>query len=180
MTREDDWYLETQPIEGADSHVGNNQMEYIVFDNAQILPCYVIHLDWGAENARFFQDIDADRRNFVADTPKVHPKLLVAVIAPGDKQREKEALIAKASKYFPYGYGPASGTSFVIEDVGEVDEDEEEYGDYQKLRVNETHENTDFWEWDDSMPEEKGEGKSSNFDEYTSLRDGWGRAGSGR
>ena len=57
------------------------------------------------------------------------------VLAPGDKQRIKEALLAKAGKYFSYGYGPATGTKFIIEEVGEVDEDEEEYGEYQEERV---------------------------------------------
>lgn len=179
MTREDNWYLKTKPMEGADSHVGNNQMEYIVFDNSQILPCYVIHLDWGAENAKFFESISTDKANFVV-APKSHPKLLTVAVAPGDKQRQKEALIAKASKYFPYGYGPANGTSFVIEDVGEVDEDEEEYGDYQKLRVDETHENNDFWDWENSLPEEEKVIQNSKFDEYTMFRSGYGKSGSGR
>lgn len=33
------------------------------------------------------------------------------------KQRQKEALVAKAAKYFPFGYEPATGTSFVVEDA---------------------------------------------------------------
>ena len=35
-------------------------------------------------------------------------------------------------KWFPNGYGSAKGTSFVIEEIGEVDEDEENYGEYQQ------------------------------------------------
>jgi hypothetical protein len=31
----------------------------------------------------------------------------------------------------PFGYGPASGTSFMIEHIGEVSEDEKNYGSYQ-------------------------------------------------
>jgi hypothetical protein len=73
---------------------------------------------------------------------------------PGDVQREKEATYARATKYFPYGFGPATGKKFVVLEVGEVDEDEEEYGDYQKYRVEgvgtgdsggET--NMDYWSW---------------------------------
>jgi hypothetical protein len=68
-------------------------------------------------------------------------------LGPGDKQRLKEELIAKAAKYFPYGYGPATGTSFVVEEVGEVDDDEEEYGDYQKARLDGVDgEGNTFWE----------------------------------
>lgn len=59
----------------------------------------------------------------------------ISSMAPGDWKRAKEAAMARASKYFPYGFGPKTGGKFVIEDVGAVSDDEEEYGDYQKLRV---------------------------------------------
>jgi hypothetical protein len=34
-------------------------------------------------------------------------------------------------KWFPYGFGPATGTRFVIEEVGDISDDEEEYGEWQ-------------------------------------------------
>jgi hypothetical protein len=95
MTRDDQWWTRNKPFEGADSHVGNYEMEYIVFDMAQILPVYVVHLDWGEDNRKYFEDIPEDAANWV---PKIHPKLVKQVLAPGDKQRAKEALTAKAAK----------------------------------------------------------------------------------
>ncbi len=82
-------------------------------------------------------------------------------LAPGDKQRIKEALIAKASKYFSYGYGPVAGSKIIIEEVGEVDEDEEEYGEYQEERVDGVEGKHDIWTWGDGNTfavEEVGEG----------------------
>ena len=39
----------------------------------------------------------------------------------------------QAAKYLPYGYGPSSGKNrpFIVEDVADSSDDEEEYGDYQ-------------------------------------------------
>ncbi|OBT70445.1 hypothetical protein VE03_00038 [Pseudogymnoascus sp. 23342-1-I1] len=164
MTRDDEWWTRSEPYPGAHSHVGNNMYEYVVFNSAQILPCYVIHLDWGFHNKHFFEDIPEDKADFVAQTRK-HPKLESAEMAPGDRQRAKEALVAKASKYFPYGYGPATGTSFVVEEVGEVDEDEEDYGEYQRDRIDETHEESNIWKWNDETVE-------TGMDEYTRSRRG--------
>ncbi|KFX97827.1 hypothetical protein V490_02604 [Pseudogymnoascus sp. VKM F-3557] len=164
MSRQDCWWTRSEPYPGAHSHVGNNMLEYVVFNSAQILPCYVIHLDWGVENRDFFANIPEDKSRFVAQA-KTHPKLLNVPMAPGDIQRAKEALVAKAAKYFPYGYGPATGTSFVVEEVGEVDEDEEDYGEYQRNRIDETHEESDFWKWNDELAE-------PGMDEYTRSRRG--------
>lgn len=164
MSREDSWWTRSEPFPGAHSHVGNNMYEYVVFNSAQILPCYVIHLDWGADNRHFFEDISEDKARFVAQA-KTHPKLMIASMAPGDRQRAKEALVAKAAKYFPCGYGPATGTSFVVEEVGEVDEDEEDYGEYQRDRIDDTHEESNFWKWND-------EPAASGMDEYTRSRHG--------
>ena len=144
MCHGDNWRNQSNPYPDADSHVGNRGLEYIVFDRTQILPCYVIHLDWGNDNRKHFHDVPVDPTKW---EPKTHPKLRNRILGPGDKQRLKEELIAKAAKYFPYGYGPATGTSFVVEEVGEVDDDEEEYGDYQKARLDGVDgEGKSFWE----------------------------------
>jgi len=59
-------------------------------------------------------------------------------------------LLAKAQKYFPYGYGAASGSKFVVEEVGEVSEDEEDYGVYQKDRLDDDGEAAhNIWTMDD-------------------------------
>lgn len=62
---------------------------------------------------------------------------LVKNLAPRESQRARQALQSRAEKWFPYGYGPATGTSFVIEAVGEVNEDDGDYGTYQQDRMNE-------------------------------------------
>ncbi|KAH6720659.1 hypothetical protein BKA61DRAFT_570312 [Leptodontidium sp. MPI-SDFR-AT-0119] len=48
-----------------------------------------------------------------------------------DRMDRKEAV---ASKWFPYGYGPATGTSFVIEEIGEVSDGEEDYWMFEEER----------------------------------------------
>ncbi|KAK3359662.1 hypothetical protein B0T25DRAFT_577754 [Lasiosphaeria hispida] len=56
------------------------------------------------------------------------------VLSPGDVKREKEAKKAAAMKWFPYGFGSATGTHLVIQEVGAISDDEEEYGDWQDER----------------------------------------------
>ncbi|KAK3680694.1 hypothetical protein LTR37_021107 [Vermiconidia calcicola] len=60
--------------------------------------------------------------------------------SPGEIQDKKQALKAAAKKWFPYGYGPAHGTNFVIEDIAEVSDDEETLGDFQTQRVEQERE----------------------------------------
>ncbi|KAJ3796024.1 hypothetical protein GGU11DRAFT_171224 [Lentinula aff. detonsa] len=45
MIRTGNWRDQSRPSTGLDSHMANDGREYIVFNNAQILPCYVVHLD---------------------------------------------------------------------------------------------------------------------------------------
>ncbi|KAJ6442415.1 parp domain-containing protein [Purpureocillium lavendulum] len=149
MYREDGWREHDEAHEGADSHVGNDGLEYVVFAPERILPVYVVHLDWGDDNAAFFEDVPDDPAEYAAwaaarasknrrKTAPPHPRLLgddAERQSAGDRQRAREAVFARAAKYFPYGYGPASGTSFQVLEVGEVSEDEEDYGEYQEQRV---------------------------------------------
>ena len=151
--------------ENADSHVSPNGLEYIVFDEAQIIPCYVLHLDYGSELAK---------KHFAAYQQKpwkaIKLQSRVDCITtretedtPAAKVARKEALKAAASKWFPYGYGPATGTNFVIEEIGDVSDDEEEYGEYQGLRV----EQEDDWEMFRTRSEDE---KTSWFDEFQTVR----------
>ncbi|KAK5992949.1 hypothetical protein PT974_06374 [Cladobotryum mycophilum] len=127
-------------VEGYDSHF-DGRFEYIVHEERAMLPCYVIHLDLGSAEAQrailsaqsnpliFQQDLLRSR----SSKDKSHPKLSSADPAPspGDLKRSQEARKAAAMKWFPYGFGSAAGTSFVIEEIGEVSDDEEEYGAWQ-------------------------------------------------
>lgn len=123
----------------ADSHVNWDQNEYIVFDAAQIIPCYVLHLDYGSDEARRHFDVLANKQGSSFPAKQKAKLELEAKCepdnSPGAKQAEKDALQAAAAKWFPYGFGPATGTNFVIEEIGETSDDEEEYGEFQEARV---------------------------------------------
>ncbi|KAI8624415.1 ADP-ribosylation [Xylariaceae sp. FL1651] len=184
MDRTDNWRSQTEPYPGVDSHVANYEREYVVFSSSQILPVYVIHIDWGQDNAQHFVDLPDDAASYTPPkVKKIHPQRLAHVIFPGDVQRQKAATLARAAKYFPYGFGPATGRNFVVEEIGEVDDDEEEYGDYQEFRVDGADEgsgkgaNMDYWSWvkagweeDAAIAEEEGHGV--RVDEYTHEKSG--------
>ncbi|KAK5126771.1 hypothetical protein LTR85_009705 [Meristemomyces frigidus] len=160
---------ETRRTEGlfvkeAHAHVSPDGLEYVVFEPAQILPCYVLHVDYGAEDAieEFYnmprnpcdyrvKDVRDARKRTGYSTEDTSPAALLA---------KKRALKAAASKWFPYGFGPATGTSFVIEEIGEVSDDEEEYGEFQSARKEDGREIY-------SADQEKG---GSWFDEYQTVR----------
>ena len=127
VTRDDNWRNYDEPMPNADSHVANAEYEYIVFDEAQIVLCYVIHLDWGAEQAsKFLEDVLDDPEAWIErQKKKTRPRLLPKVTYAGDLEREKAAKQAAAAKWFPYGYGPAKGTRFVIEEIRETSDYEE-------------------------------------------------------
>ncbi|KAF5000089.1 hypothetical protein FGRMN_2023 [Fusarium graminum] len=117
-------------VGGYDAHF-DGKFEYIVHDERAMLPCYVIHLDLGSEAAKqALKRLQSSPENFYhMSKNKKRPE--AKSTAPGDVQREKEARKAAAMKWFPYGFGPATGTRFAIEEVGETSDDEEEYGEWQ-------------------------------------------------
>ncbi|MCJ1405212.1 hypothetical protein MMC11_008439 [Xylographa trunciseda] len=160
MSREDDWREMSEPYPGSDSHVGNDGQEYIVFNSGQVLPCYILHIDWRRDDdpMQFLaQQLNSTQKN------KLHPKLNKEILYPGDMKRMKQERMAQGSKFFAYGFGPVAGKSIVIEEVGDVDDDEEDYGDYQQNRVEGKTENADLWMWDDNE-------RYPNVDEYTAAR----------
>lgn len=125
----------TAAIKDADSHVTANQLEYIVFDPAMVLPCYVIHYEEADEDhENDSEDVNAWTSNSSTNTNRLSDKF-GPTPAPGDAQRQKADIFARGSKWFPYGYGPATNGRFVIEDVAEIDDDEEEWGNYQEDRA---------------------------------------------
>ncbi|KAI0471432.1 hypothetical protein F4859DRAFT_119687 [Xylaria cf. heliscus] len=58
ISRADNWRDQTEPYPGADSHVANDGKEYIVFSSSQIIPVYLIHIDWGRGNEYYFRSDD--------------------------------------------------------------------------------------------------------------------------
>ncbi|TQW08210.1 poly(ADP-ribose) polymerase catalytic domain-containing protein [Cordyceps javanica] len=136
--------------DGFDAH-WDGGLEYITHHEAAMLPCYVIHLDLGSAAARAAvalarADPTAYQRQVRAARRERRQLLLAgqgdggaaaagaAGAAPGDQKRAAEARKAAAMKWFPYGYGTARGTRFVVEEVGEVSDDEEDYGEWQEDR----------------------------------------------
>ncbi|KAI1745049.1 hypothetical protein F4680DRAFT_467285 [Xylaria scruposa] len=58
ISRAHNWREQTEPFKGADSHVANDGKEFIVFSPAQIIPVYLIHVDWGSGNRYYFRSDD--------------------------------------------------------------------------------------------------------------------------
>ncbi|KAK4064060.1 uncharacterized protein Triagg1_9216 [Trichoderma aggressivum f. europaeum] len=121
-------------VGGYDSHFDGGY-EYIIHEERAMLPCFVIHLDLGSEEA--LKSIRAAQLNpaSIQETPttsrasRLHQEY---DDSPGDRKRKQLALKAAAMKWFPYGFGTATGTSFVIEDIGATSDDSETYGDWQE------------------------------------------------
>ncbi|KAG6916106.1 hypothetical protein DXG01_008379 [Tephrocybe rancida] len=99
---DDSWLRGTKTlIPGYDSHVSPGSLEYIVFDPAQVLPLYVLHLGEGkADVARPSESLVANSHN----------------------------MTEYARKHFPLGFG---GGRFVVEAIAPVDDDEELWGENQ-------------------------------------------------
>jgi hypothetical protein len=140
MAHEDNWQERTEPFPGADSHVNESQYAYIVFNAAQILPCYVLHLDYAerGQTQDLWDMLMRSQRS--SSSPSSNNKTIVGdeganARLPGAKQRKKGQQLAKGQKFFAYGYGPVGGDKLVDEDVADVSEDEEDYGEYQLARA---------------------------------------------
>lgn len=168
VTRGDNWRNHGEAMPQADSHVANSEYEYIVFQEAQIVPCYVLHLDWGAEAARrFLESIPDDSERWVEARKKTtHPKLVPKAMYAGDVEREKAAKQAAAAKWFAYGYGPAQGARFVIEEIGETSDDEENYGEYQDAKIAEAARKREASVAHKRQNDERNFGRVSIFDEF--------------
>ncbi|ORY18164.1 hypothetical protein BCR34DRAFT_554308 [Clohesyomyces aquaticus] len=159
------WPTQTRPREGSDSHVNPSGLAYILFNNTAILPCYVLHLDWAdksGEEIRNFVTTTSNSRTNRSSTSTSDYELTM----PGDRQRHKQEHLAKGKKFFAYGFGPVQGNRVVIEDVADVDDDEEDYGDYQALRIDAGADDgtkKNVWEWG------KMDGETA-IDEYANAR----------
>ncbi|KAL7939204.1 hypothetical protein V8C35DRAFT_2778 [Trichoderma chlorosporum] len=122
-------------ISGYDSHF-DGDFEYIIYEERAMLPCFVIHLDLGSEEAlksvKAAQLNPASLRENPSTTSRASRLHQEYDDSPGDRKRKQLALKAAAMKWFPYGFGTATGTSFVIEDIGATSDDSETYGDWQE------------------------------------------------
>lgn len=168
LNQEDQWWERSEPYPGADSHVNPSQYAYIVFDSAQIVPCYVLHLDYTGDDSHGpnLSSLVQSRGGNTLSKNKWDGNVRL-VEAPGDVQRKKAELIAKGQKFFAYGFGSLNGKQIVIEDVADVDDDDEDYGDYQRARIDANDSGTSIW--DSSWGRERNEGDEDDdepWDKY--------------
>ena len=78
---------------GFHSHVSQNGYECIVFENSQIIPCYVLHLDFGAERAKQeLEKLPDDPQEFARAKKKAEKR------ARQKQQEEEEALFPGLAK----------------------------------------------------------------------------------
>jgi hypothetical protein len=130
----------TSAFGGYDSHVSNTGFEYIVFNSGQLLPLYVLHVTNGDPNLesywtrrvqqgppvnikQSFDVLSERRKTGIAEIDESETYLTQAM--------QRKIMTKLAKKHFPLGFGPAVGDKFVVEEIGEVDDDEEEWGEYQ-------------------------------------------------
>lgn len=107
----------TEVTEGYHSHISPNKMEYVVFNTAQVLPLYVLHL--ANKSAGLTKTELGYRMPVVADS-RGHLGV-----------QSRASMTEYARKYLPNGFGPMRGTKFVVEAIADVDDDEEMWGEYQ-------------------------------------------------
>jgi len=117
----------------ATSHVSPDGYEYVVFDSAQIIPCYVLHCDYGASVARKEYEQMLQTPSHLSNKAWIKQTRTARMVLDQDDEMlyptavkaKTAAMKAAAVKYFPYRFGAAMGTPFVIEEIGEFDDDEE-------------------------------------------------------
>ena len=73
----------------------------------------------------------------------------------------------RARKYLGYGFGPKEGGQFVVEEIAEVDDDEEDYGRYQEDRAGKAECTSSFWALDSADDYLWDDGR---FNEYAQQR----------
>ena len=109
-------------------------------------------IDFNLLRKQTFEDVvkqNIPPLNTARNAKPKHPRLCNEKLAPGDKKCLQQERKARASKFFAYGFGPVSGKNIVIEEIGEVDDDEEDYGEYQGRRVDGGQMKTDIWNWNE-------------------------------
>lgn len=126
-------HCDPQVIEGFDSHVSPNKKEYVLFDGAQLLPLFVLHLT-RAKNSHLnplqsLAPLGFDARQELLNSLKFTPKQKHAQMVS-----LREQMTEQARKFLPHGFGSAHGRMFVVEEIAPVDDDEEMWGDYQSLQ----------------------------------------------
>eukprot|EP00667_Euglena_gracilis_P008480 EG_transcript_8582 len=104
---------------GYDSHVSPCGTELVLFNEAQVLPCFVIHYrERSAAEVRVRKQEECLQNRVVREEVEGHDR--------------RKRLTALARKHLPFGFGPA-GQRFEVLEIAPVDEDDEDYGLYQEI-----------------------------------------------
>ena len=97
------------PYPGAHCHAANDLLEYVIFDEAQIIPCYVVHLDLGRDAASYIFKLSMNPTGYINHYREQSRKAQYATrklhglsFGPGEEKRRKEALLATARNRFPW------------------------------------------------------------------------------
>jgi hypothetical protein len=167
VTRGDNWRNHSEAIDQANSHVANSEYECIVFKEAQIVPCYVLHLDWGAEAARqFLESIPEDSKTWVEAQKK---KDVSETGAEGHVRRRRGTRecgeASSCGQVVPVWIRGGAGTRFVIEEIGETSNDEN-YSEYQEAKIAEETRKRDASVTYKRQNDERNFGRVSIFDEF--------------
>ncbi|KAG8952819.1 hypothetical protein FRC04_003744 [Tulasnella sp. 424] len=128
--------------QGYDSHVSPSQLEWVIFNPEHLLPLYVLHLEDSTSN-RPAWNAPAPTISSSTSRPLDPSSNLSGASADISLVERRKLLTAQARKHFPYGFGAASGSKFVVEEIAPVDDDEEEWGEYQEDRFGEFLEEID-------------------------------------
>jgi hypothetical protein len=100
-------------VEGYDSHVSADGEQYVAFNAAQVLPCYVLHL--------------AARSHDTRPQLQLQTALRAQARATTNGAERQRLMRLAAMKNLPFGFGPA-GAHFVVEDAASASDDDEDYG----------------------------------------------------
>lgn len=139
---------------GYNSHESEDGDQTVVFNAAQILPLYVLHLmerkkrvesnvadlgrgDKTDEVKRQMRDIMEqygvgaideleEKRRHGGSSSQTKKKAGMAALAEAER---KKILTALARKNLPFGFGPA-GSNFVVEEIAEYSDDDEDFDEY--------------------------------------------------
>ena len=169
----------TTPFEDYDTHVSPSGFEYVVFNSSQLLPLYVLHVTDGDPNLESFWKLR------IQQGPPVHLRVGFDVL--GRRRRmgieeidesetnltlsmKRKILTKVARKHFPLGFGPAAGDKFIVEEIGAVDDDEEEWGEYQMDRKGFQRDGLGISYEEDKDEDEDDERPHSLRDEFQTAR----------
>ena len=65
ISRDDNWRYQNVEYPGVHYHAANDLLEYVVFEDAQITRCYVIHLGLGRDAASYMSKLSMNPISYI-------------------------------------------------------------------------------------------------------------------